>query len=146
MLMVQKCPFLQLFFLGNIGQENVFGYCRTKKRFCRKKSHKTEIFPNGFTHGFGLKMAIFPTIFLAIEARKMCYTIFNNEKTPFQATKRRSSKSRKIQNFFKCLTDVFGQKQAILPSFVFQAIQAGKMCFTIFQNEKTPFQAIKTRS
>ena len=28
----------------------------------------------------------------------------------------------------------------------FQAIQARKMCFTILQNEKTPFQAIKTRS
>ena len=30
--------------------------------------------------------------------------------------------------------------------FLFQAIQARKMCFTILQNEKTPFQAIKTRS
>ena len=54
-----------------------------KNAFVEKKSHKTEIFPNGFIHGFGLKMAIFPTFFLAIEARKMCYTIFNNEKTPF---------------------------------------------------------------
>ena len=28
------------------------------------KSRKIDIFPNGLTHGFGLKMAIFPIFFL----------------------------------------------------------------------------------
>ena len=28
------------------------------------KSQKIDIFPNGLTHGFGAKMAIFPTFFL----------------------------------------------------------------------------------
>ena len=61
--------FLNLFFLGNIGKENVFydllerkkaplGY---KKR--SSKSRKIAIFPKGVTHGFGSKMAIFPTSF-----------------------------------------------------------------------------------
>ena len=40
MVLVQKLPFFQLFFLGNIGQDK------------------------GLTHGFGIKMAIFRTFFL----------------------------------------------------------------------------------
>ena len=61
--------FSNLFFLGNIGQKNVFydilqrkntflGY---KKR--GSKSQKIDIFPNGLTHGFGPKTAIFPSFF-----------------------------------------------------------------------------------
>ena len=69
MVLVQKWPFFQLFFLGNIGQQNVFydileqknaflGY--KNKKF---KKPKVNIFPKGITHGFGTKMAIFPTFF-----------------------------------------------------------------------------------
>ena len=111
------------------------------------KKRKIDIFPKGLTHGFGPKMAIFPTFFFqAIQARKMSFMIFQNEKTLFQAIKTRSSKSRKIDIFPKGLTHGFGPKMAIFPTFFFQAIQARKMSFMIFQNEKTPFQAIKTRS
>ena len=70
MVLVQKWPFFQLvFFLGNIGQENVFydilerknaslGY---KKR--SSKSRRMAIFPTCLSHSFGPKMAIFPTSF-----------------------------------------------------------------------------------
>ena len=69
MVLVQKWPSFQLFYLGNIGQENVFydilerknaflGY--KNKKF---KSRKVDIFPKKLTHGFGPKMAIFPTFF-----------------------------------------------------------------------------------
>ena len=91
-------------------------------------------------------MAIFPPFFYAIQARKMSFTIFQNEKTPFQAIKTRSSKSRKIDIFPKGLTHGFGRKIAIFPTLFFQAIQNRKMSFRIFQSEKTPFQAINTRS
>ena len=61
--------FSNFFFLGNIGKENVFydilerkndflGY-KTRSR----KSRKIDIFQKGSTHGFGPKMAIFPTFF-----------------------------------------------------------------------------------
>ena len=36
------------------------------------KSRKIDIFPKGLTHGFGPKMAILPTFFLA---RKISFTI-----------------------------------------------------------------------
>ena len=84
--------------------------------------------------------------FQAIQARKMSSTIFQNGKRHFQAIKTRSSKSRKIDIFPKGLTHGFGSKMAIFSTFVFQALQARKMSFMILQNEKTPFQAIKTRS
>ena len=57
------------FFLGNIGQENVFyDILEQKSAFlgCKKKKlkkSKIEIFPKGLTHGFGPKMAIFSTFF-----------------------------------------------------------------------------------
>ena len=115
-----------------------------KKR--SSKSRKNAIFPKGLAHGFGPKMAFFSTCFFqAIQARKMCFTIFQNEKTAFQAIKTRSSRSRKIALFPKGLTHSFGPKMAIFPTSFFQAKQGRKMSFTKFYNEKTPFQAIKTK-
>ena len=69
MVLVKNWPFFQLFFLGNIGQENVsydilerknafVGY--KKKKF---KNSKNCYFLKALTHGFGPKMAIFPTFF-----------------------------------------------------------------------------------
>ena len=66
MVLVQKWPFFQPFFLGNIGQENVFYDILERKNSCLGyknkvlKSLKIEIFPKGLTYGFGPKMAIFP--------------------------------------------------------------------------------------
>ena len=119
------------------------------------KSRKIDIFPKGLTHGFGPKMAIFPTlIFQEIYARKMSFTIFQNEKMPFQAIKTRSSKTQKIDIFSKGLTHGFGQepiscfspRMVIFATFLIQAMSARKMSSTIFQNAKTPLQTIKTRS
>ena len=76
----------------------------------------------------------------------MSFTILQNEKTPFQAIKTRSSKSRKIDIFPKGLTHGFGRKMAIFQTFFFYAMYARKMSITIFKNEKKAFQAIRTRS
>ena len=104
------------------------------------------IFPKRLTHAFGPKMAIFPTSFFqAIQVRKKSFAIFWNEKTPFQAIKSRSSKRQKIAIFPKVLTNGFGPKMVIFPTSFFSAKQGRKMSFTIFQNEKTFFQAIKKR-
>ena len=83
--------------------------------------------------------------FQAIQARKLSFMIFQNEKTPFQAIKTRSSNSRKIDIFPKGLTYDLGPKMPIFQTFFFNATQARKMSFMIFQNQKTLFQGIKTR-
>ena len=85
-------------------------------------------------------------LFLAIQARKMSFTIFYNEKTPFQAIKTTSSKCRLIDIFPNGLSHGFGPRMVIFPTVSFQAIQARKTFFTIFYNGKKAFQAIKTRS
>ena len=60
---------MQLFFLGNIGQENIFeDILQQKSPFLALKTRglkslKINIFPKGLTHGFGPKMAIIPTFF-----------------------------------------------------------------------------------
>ena len=79
---------------------------------------------------------------MAIQQRKMCFQIFQNEKTPFLAIKARTSKSGNIAILPKGLVHGFGQKLTIFP-FFFLAIKARKMCFSIFENEKTCFIAIK---
>ena len=61
--------FSNFFFLGNEGEVNVFydilerkiAFLGYKNNKCKKS--KIDIFPKGLTHGFGLKMAIFPTFF-----------------------------------------------------------------------------------
>ena len=144
--------FSTFFLLRNIGQENVFydileqenaflGYKNDKF-----KKSKNRHFSIGLTHGFGPKMAIFPPFFFqAIQARKMSFMILQNEKTPFQAKKRRSCECRKIDIFLNGLTHGFGPKMAIFPFFflgnigqenVFYDILELKNAFLGYKNKK----------
>ena len=66
MVLVQKWPFFNFFFLGNIGQEKVsYDILKGKQRFPRPKKpgdlnrRKIYIIPKGLANGFGSKMAIF---------------------------------------------------------------------------------------
>ena len=67
MVLVEKWSFFQHFVLGNVSHENIFYDIleRTNAFFDYKtkslNSRKVDIFPKGLTHGFGPKMAIFPT-------------------------------------------------------------------------------------
>ena len=67
--LVQKWPFFPLFFLGNIGQQNVFhDILERKNAFLsyknkKFKSRKIDIFPNGLTYGFSSKNGHFSTFF-----------------------------------------------------------------------------------
>ena len=71
MVLVKNWRFFQpSFFLGNIGQENVFyDILQRKNAFLSYKNNKfkktkSDIFPKGLSHSSGSKMAIFPTFFL----------------------------------------------------------------------------------
>ena len=78
MVLVQKWPFFQLFFLGNIGQENVFYDIVEREiaflvykdiKFTKKK---IDIFPKVLTDGFGPKIPIFPTFFFRQTRQGKC--------------------------------------------------------------------------
>ena len=111
------------------------------------KSRKIAFSSKGVNPWFWSKNGHFSNFFFQpIWARKMSFTLLQNEKTYLQAIKTRSSKIQKIDIFPKLLVHGFGAKLAIFPSLFFQAIQPRKMCFMIFLSEKTHFQTIKTRS
>ena len=152
MVLLQMWPFSNFFLQPTLVRKMLFTILQNEKtpfqatKTGSSKSRRFDIFPKGLIHGFSPNVAIFPTFFLqGIEVRKMSLTIFQNEKTPLQAIKTRSSRSRKIDIFPKGLSHGFGPNVAMFPAF-FQALIVEKMPFTIFQNDKAPFQAVKTRS
>ena len=69
MVLVQNWPFFDFFFKQYRPGKCLLRYSRTKNAFLgylnkKFKSQKIDIFPKGLTHGYGLKMPIFPTFFL----------------------------------------------------------------------------------
>ena len=74
------------FFLGKIGQENVFyDILERKNAFLGQKNKKFEksknwLFSKGLTHCFGPKMSIFPTFFLGnISQENVFYDILERK-------------------------------------------------------------------
>ena len=93
-----------MFFLGNISQENVFyDILERKNAFLGYKNKKFEKSKNGyFFKGVNLwfwsKNDHFSKIFFeAIQARKISFAIFQNEKNHFKATKK-NKKLKKSKN------------------------------------------------
>ena len=82
----------------------------------------------GLTHGFGPKIAIFPTFLLRKYRRKKCVLRYSRTKKRLSRLKKRKSvsKSRKIDIFPKGLTHGFGLKMAIFPTFFFRQYRPGK--------------------
>ena len=81
MVLFKNRYFSNFFFLGNIGQENIFydilerknaflGYKKT-----RSQSRKIDISPKGLTHGFGPNMAIFHPFFFFTQYRQGKYLL-----------------------------------------------------------------------
>ena len=115
-----------------------------KKRI--SKSLTIDIFPKGLTLGFGLKTTIFPTFFFLgnIGQENVFYDILE-QKNAFLGYKNKKFKKSKNQLFLIRVNPWFQSQNGHFSNFFFQAIFARKMSFMIFQNEQTPFQAIKTK-
>ena len=158
MVLVQKWPFFQLvsfpFFFQPIQARKMFftifesektPFQAIKGR--SSKSQKIDIFSKGLTHGLGLKIAIFSSFFFLgnIGQENVFYDILEQRNT-FLGYKNKKFNKSKNSHFSKGVNPWFWSKNYHFPTFFFQAIQARKMSFTIFQSEETPLQAIKTRS
>ena len=116
MVLVKNLPFFHLFFLGNIGQENVFcdilerkntvlGY--KNKKF--KKSKNSHLF-KGVTHGFGQKLAICPPFFFGnIGQENVFYDILEG-KNGFLGYKNKKFKRSKNSHFSKRVNPCFWSK------------------------------------
>ena len=101
MVLVQKWSLSNFFFLGNIGQENVFyDILERKNAFLgyknkKSKSGKIDIFPKGLTHCFGLKMVILTTFFLGSIGQENVFYYILEQKNTFLGYKKKKSKQSK---------------------------------------------------
>ena len=85
----KNCRFSNFYFLGYMGQENVFYEILERKNACldykkrSSNSRKIDIFPNELTHGFGPKMALFPTFFFKQYRPGKCLLGYSRTKKRF---------------------------------------------------------------
>ena len=146
MVLVQKWPFFHLFFLTNIGQENVFhvilewknaflGY--KNKKF---KKSKNWDFSKGVNPWFWSKNGHFSKVFFFRQYRPgKCLLRYFTTKNSFLGYKNKNFKKSKHWHFYKGVNPWFWSKNDHYFNLFFKAILARKMSFTIFYNERTPF-------
>ena len=125
MVLVQKRPFFQFFFLGNLDQKNIFNDILEPKNPClgyqRKKSNKSKNwhFPKGLTHGFGPKMAIFQTFFLGnLDQDNVFYNILER-KNAILGYKNKKFKHSKNWHFSQGVNPWFWSKNGHFSNFFF---------------------------
>ena len=98
-----KMAIFSTFFLGNIGQENVFyDILQGKSAFQGYKNKtfkKSDIFSKGLSHGFGAKMIIFLTSFFLgnIDEENIFYDILKG-KNAFLGYKKINKTFKKSKN------------------------------------------------
>ena len=83
------------------------------------------MFPKGLTHGFGLKMAIFPTFLLGKIGQENVFYDILKQKNGFLGYKYKKFQKSKNWHFSK-ETHGFGPKMAIFPTFFERKYRPGK--------------------
>ena len=132
MVLVQRWPFLELFFQEIQARKMSFRIFQSEKTSLKAiktsspKSRKIDLSPKGLTDGFGPKMTIFRPFFLGNIVQGNVFYDILERKDVFLGYKRKNSKSRKINIFPKGLTHRFGSKMAIFPTFFFRQYRPEK--------------------
>ena len=83
-------------------------------------SSKINIFAKGLTHGFGPKIATFPTFFFGNTGQEKVFYDILERKYAFLSYENNKFKKFKNWNFAKGLTHGFGPKMAIFPTSFFR--------------------------
>ena len=153
MVLVQKRPFFQLFFLGNIGQENVFyDILERKKRLLGYKNHKFKKsknwpFSKMVSSWFWSKKGHFSNFFFRQYRPGKCFLrCSRTKKNAFLGYKNKKLKTSKNWRFSKRVNlHGFCPKMAIFPTFflgnighqnVFCDILERKNVFLGYKNKK----------
>ena len=117
--------FSNFFFLGNIGQENVFyDILERKNAFLgyktrSPKGRKSVVFPKWLTLGFGLEMAIFPTFFLGNIGQENVFYDILEQKNAFVSYKNKKFKKSKNWQFSKGVNPWLWPKNGHFSNFFF---------------------------
>ena len=119
--MLQKWPFFQLFFLLNIGQENVFYDILARKyRLSRPwKQELQKVEKLTFFHCFGLKMLIFQPFFLGYIVLENVFYDILERKNAFLGYKNKKFKKSKSCHFCKGVNPFCLDKNGHFCSFFF---------------------------
>ena len=148
--MVQKLPFFQLFFLGNMGQENVFYDILERKNsflgYKNKKSKKSKNwhFCKGINPWFGSKTDHFSNFFFLgnIGQENVFYDILER-KNAFFGYKNQKSKKSKNWRFFKGVNQWFWSKNGHFSNFFFLGNIGQENIFYDILEPKNTFLASK---
>ena len=129
MVLVQKWPFFQLFFLGNIGQENVFYDILERKNAFQVyknkkfKQSKNSPFSKVVNPWFWSKIGHFPELFfLDIICQENVFYHILDQKTAFLGHKNKKFKKSKNWQFFKGVSLWLWSKNGLFSNFFFLAI------------------------
>ena len=151
MVLVQKQPFFQLFFLGNIGQENVFYDILSRenaflsyknKKF---KESKNRLFSKGVNPGLCSKNGHFFNFYIqAIQPRKMFFTIFLKEETFLAYKKQKVQKVEKLTFFQGGKPMVLVQKWPLFQLFLLGNIGQENVFYDIL-DRKNAFLSYKDK-
>ena len=125
MVSVQKWPFFQLFFLGNIGQENVFYDILERKNafqgYKNKKSKKSKNwhFSKGVNPWVWSKNGHFSNFFFRQYSQENVFHDILDRKNAFLGYKNKKSKKSQNWHFSQGVNAWFWSKMAIFPTFFF---------------------------
>ena len=134
MVLVKKCPFFQIFFLGNICQKNVCyhilewsknGHILGYKNKMFKKS-KNSHFAKGINPWFLSRNGHFLTFFFIKYTPGKWLLWYSRAKNAFLGYKNKNFKEWKNWHFTKGVTHGFGQKMAIFLTFFFRKYRPRK--------------------
>ena len=139
MFLVKNWPFFRLLFSRQYRPGKcLLRHSRKKKRLSRLLKHEVHKVEQltFFQRVQVPKRPFFQLFFIRKYTGKMSFTIFWNKKTPFQAIKTRTLKSREIDIYSKGLIHGFGRKMGIFPTFFFREHRPGKCLLRYSRTKK----------
>ena len=104
-----------------------------------------DIFPKAITHGFGPKMAIFPTFFFGNRGQENVSYDILEQKTAFLRNKNKKFKKSKIWHFFTVVNPWFWSKNGDFSNFSFLDNICQENVFYDILKQKTAFLGHKNK-
>ena len=148
MVLIQIWPFFQLLFQPIQARKMSFTICQNEKTpfyALKEKVEKVKIlkfFQRGQPMVLVQKWQFFQLFLGNIGQKNVFYDILI-KKMPFQATKTKRSKSRKNDIFLNGLTQGFGPKMAIFPTFLLGNIGQKNVFYDILERKNAFLGYIK---
>ena len=142
MVLLKNWPFFHLFFLGNIGQENVFyDTLERKNAFLGHKNNKLKKsknwhFSKGVNPWFRSKTGHFFNFFLRLYRPGKCVCDILERKNAFVGNKNKKFKNLKIWHFSKGVNPWFWSTLAIFPTCCFTQYRPGKCVLRYSRTKK----------